>query len=100
MKGGAFMAQHPDAAKQQRWLALVRKWLDSGLSVRDFCHRHRLSEPSFYAWRRALRDRRLLEPPPPVAASPSANASTAALGQLTASLPGPSPTPSTTADRP
>jgi transposase len=83
MKGGAFMAQHPDAAKQRRWLALIRMWLDSDLCVRDFCHRHRLKEPCFYAWRRTLSKRGLLQLPAP-----------AAFVQLTASPPPPSPPPS------
>jgi transposase-like protein len=55
------MAQSADASKERVWLELVRRWQQSELSVRAFCQRHRLSEPSFYAWRRALRQRGLLD---------------------------------------
>lgn len=37
-----------------RWEALLRQFPGSGLSVREFCRRRGLSEPSFYAWRRRL----------------------------------------------
>jgi transposase len=55
------MARHPDAGKQQRWLDLMRRWHESELTVREFCERHRLSEPNFYLWRRVLRERGLLQ---------------------------------------
>jgi hypothetical protein len=32
----------------------MRQWRRSGLSVRAFCEKQGLSEPSFYAWRRTL----------------------------------------------
>lgn len=54
------MAQQPDLGKQQRWLERVWRWRRSGLSARAFCERHGLSEPSFYAWRRTLRERGVL----------------------------------------
>ncbi len=46
-------------AKERRWRRLLRGWRRSGLSVREFCEWHALSEPSFYSWRRELgkRDR-------------------------------------------
>src|SRR3954469_20747225 len=40
--------------KEQHWRQLLERWQDSGLSVRVFCRRHRLAEPTFYAWRRTL----------------------------------------------
>ncbi len=43
-----------DPAKERRWRRVVRDWQASGLSVRQFCRRQGLSEPSFYAWRREL----------------------------------------------
>ena len=38
------------------WEAAVRLWLESGLSVREFCNREGLAEHTFYSWRRALRE--------------------------------------------
>jgi transposase len=55
------MARLPDASKQRRWLELVRLWQQSQLTVSEFCERHRLSEHSFYAWRRVLRQRGVLQ---------------------------------------
>jgi transposase-like protein len=55
------MAQRPDAAKQNRWLELIRRWQRSPITVREFCERHQVSEASFYSWRRVLRERGLLD---------------------------------------
>jgi hypothetical protein len=46
-----------DTRKEQQWRRWIGQWQHSGLSVRAFCARHHLAEPSFYAWRRALRQR-------------------------------------------
>src|SRR5262249_61684194 len=54
------MVQGPDSGKERRWLEVMRAWQRSRLSVRHFCRRRGLSEPSFYAWRRVLRERGLL----------------------------------------
>src|SRR5262245_35565195 len=43
-----------DPSKEQHWRQLLERWQGSGLSVRVFCRRHRLAEPTFYAWRRTL----------------------------------------------
>ncbi len=37
-----------------RWIG---QWQHSGLTIRAFCERHHLSQPSFYAWRRAIQQR-------------------------------------------
>jgi transposase len=58
------MALHVDSAKQRYWLDLIRLWQRSQLSVRAFCQRQRVSEPSFYSWRRTLQERGLLEDKP------------------------------------
>ncbi len=46
-------------AKEERWRRAMIRHRASGLSIRAFCEREGLSEPSFYQWRRELarRDR-------------------------------------------
>src|SRR6266545_7256049 len=46
-----------DPRKEQRWRRWIHQWQRSGLTVRAFCDRHDLAEPSFYAWRRQLQQR-------------------------------------------
>jgi hypothetical protein len=48
---------HRDSQREQFWREAVAAWQKSGLSVRAFCSGRRLSEPSFYSWRRTLRRR-------------------------------------------
>lgn len=43
-----------NADKQRFWQGCITRWRNSGLSVREFCRREALPEPSFYAWRREL----------------------------------------------
>jgi len=52
-----------DPRKEQFWRQAVAGWRRSGLTVRVYCARHGLSEPSFYAWRSELtrRDRHAAE---------------------------------------
>jgi hypothetical protein len=48
-----------DPTKERFWRRLLRDWRHSELTGRDFCFQRRISEASFYAWRReiARRDR-------------------------------------------
>jgi transposase len=46
-----------DLAKEQQWREWLHRWQKSGLSVRVFCARQGLAEPSFYAWRRVIGQR-------------------------------------------
>jgi len=46
-----------DVAKERFWRRVVERWRRAGISIRAFCRRESLSEPSFYAWRRELRRR-------------------------------------------
>jgi hypothetical protein len=46
-----------DGAKERFWRDVLRRQARSGLSVRAFCRHERLSEASFYAWRRTTRAR-------------------------------------------
>lgn len=41
------------------WQELIARQRASGVSVRAFCRRERLAEPSFYAWRKRLAARRV-----------------------------------------
>ena len=57
-----------DPKLERRWRDLIARWERSDLTVRDFCSAHRVSEPSFYAWRRELAARDRARPPAPAAA--------------------------------
>jgi transposase len=46
-----------DSRKEQQWRRWILQWQKSGLSVRAFCVQYDLSQPSFYAWRRAIKQR-------------------------------------------
>ncbi len=39
------------------WRGHVAAWQGSGESIRGYCRRHELSEASFHAWHRVLRQR-------------------------------------------
>jgi transposase-like protein len=54
------MSRCADPRKQQYWLQHIQRWQTSRLSVCDYCDRFGLSQASFYAWKRALRQRGLL----------------------------------------
>ena len=43
------------AARLEFWRQLIAKQQQSGMSVRAFCPQHRISEYSFYHWRKRLR---------------------------------------------
>jgi transposase-like protein len=43
--------------KEQQWRRWIGQWQRSGLTIRAFCQRHNLSQPSFYAWRREIQHR-------------------------------------------
>jgi len=40
--------------REEFWRRIVSRQPASGLSIREWCQRHRVTEPSFYAWRRTL----------------------------------------------
>lgn len=44
--------------RERFWQRLVTGQPQSGVSIRDWCDRHGVSEPSFYFWRRELVRRR------------------------------------------
>ena len=43
-----------DLRKEQAWRAVLARQRQSGLSIRAFCERERISEASYYVWRREL----------------------------------------------
>lgn len=53
-----------DPEKEHRWRATVCAWRASGLTVREYCRRHRVAESSFHFWRRELRERDVAFSPP------------------------------------
>jgi transposase-like protein len=50
-------AKQRDPQRERFWLEAMTGWQSSGLSVRQYCRRHELSEASFYYWRRELQRR-------------------------------------------
>lgn len=51
------MAMRRSGERAAFWREQVREQAAGGLTVRRFCQARGLSEPSFYAWRRTLRER-------------------------------------------
>lgn len=48
----------PDRSQRERfWQTVVEGWSGSGLTIREWCRRRQVSEPSFYAWRREFNRR-------------------------------------------
>jgi transposase-like protein len=54
-----------DPQRQQQWQAAVRRWQESGASVRAFCRAEGLRESAFYFWRRKLARRGRANPEGP-----------------------------------
>ncbi len=46
-----------DIGKEAQWRGVLKRYSVSGLSVREFCRQENLTEASFYAWRRTIRER-------------------------------------------
>jgi len=59
-----------DPRKEAFWRDAIRRQSASGLSVREFCRRHGLSEPSFYERRRTYQERDAQRPAAPPAFVP------------------------------
>ena len=43
--------------KARYWREKISDQQQSGMSIKEFCHRHSISQPSFYAWKRKLKQR-------------------------------------------
>ena len=50
-------AKQRDPQREQFWRETMAGWSASGLTVRAYCRRHRLTETAFHYWRRELRRR-------------------------------------------
>jgi len=48
------MARKKNTEKELHWRKMVDRQADSGLSIRQFCEKEGISQPSFYAWRKRL----------------------------------------------
>jgi hypothetical protein len=48
-----------DPAKGRRWRELVKRWQQSGQTVREFCRTAEIKESAFYWWKRRLARRRV-----------------------------------------
>lgn len=59
-----------DPRREARWRQILAKQAASGLSVREFCRRQKLTEASFYFWRRTIAERDG-EPDQPVTERPT-----------------------------
>jgi hypothetical protein len=84
------MARRVDPGKQERWLELMQRWRRSPTTIREFCERQRVSEASFFSWRRVLRQRGLLDES--LAAETETSAATPAFVKLTTVVANSSPT--------
>ncbi len=45
-----------DPKRERFWRGVLKRYRVGGLTVRAFCQQERLSEASFYAWRRTILD--------------------------------------------
>ena len=90
-----------DPKLEQFWRTKITSWIASGLNIRDFCRKHRLTEPSFYSWRReiAARDGTAIPKPavtpkpiavPRRSSAPRTRAATPAPGRSSTTTPRPS----------
>lgn len=57
--------QERDPKREAYWRRLIGRWRESGLGVRPFCQQKKVSEPSFYAWRRVIAERDRQRPAAP-----------------------------------
>jgi transposase len=50
------MARKKNVEKELYWRELITRQAVSGLSIQQFCENEDISRPSFYGWRRRLRE--------------------------------------------
>jgi transposase-like protein len=52
------MSRKKNTEKELHWRKMVDRQVGSGLSIRRYCAKEGISQPSFYAWRKRLRERK------------------------------------------
>lgn len=52
------MVRKQGTEKERHWQRLVNGQAKSGLTIQEFCSRESISQPSFYAWRKKLREQK------------------------------------------
>src|SRR4051794_19323520 len=57
-------AKQRDPARERFWRDVMAAWQSSGITVREYCRQHRLTETTFHYWRRELRLRDAKATPP------------------------------------
>ena len=72
-----------DSERETFWRGVLTKFRDSGLSIRDFCRQAKVTEASFYAWRRTLQQRDAEQARRPVARTGQARPTQRHLSQPT-----------------
>jgi len=78
--------QQRDLKREAFWRGVMKRFGRSGLTARAFCARERLSEPSFYSWRRVIRQREAEQAAPGALAFVPVMVSDAAEGQASAGI--------------
>ena len=51
------MPRQGSLEKARYWREKISEQHQSGISIKEFCHQHSISQPSFYAWKRKLKQR-------------------------------------------
>ena len=87
-----------DRRREARWRRIIREHGRSGLTIREFCRRGKLTETAFYFWRRELQRRQeeqdhreaIVSPPRPtfVAVRVDEHTASPAGGRIEIELPG------------
>jgi hypothetical protein len=69
--GAYSVPRTPDLKRHALWRECIRRQVDSGLTVAQFCVRERLSVATFQSWKRRLRLIDLANRPPASSVSPA-----------------------------
>jgi hypothetical protein len=65
------MARTPDLQLHALWRERLRRQIDSGLTIAQFCDQEGLSAATFHAWKRRLRLSEVADALPPTPAPPA-----------------------------